>query len=139
MRKRRSFTAALIAAMLTVMGMFAAPGVGQASTSDAYPVTPFYLEYGASVLTGSITWYNRNVNITGSVKARSTGKQARFRGESASCLSPLETRTASVDTTRPFDFGMTCDFPGGFTYVHVALWDVDGSFLDGVTCTRQGC
>ena len=125
--------------MLAVLGLFTAPAAGHASTSAAYPVTPFHLEYGASVLTGSITWYNRSVDVSGSIKARSTGKQARFRAESASCYSSLETRTASVDTTTPFGFNMPCDVPGGYTYVYVAMWDVNGTYLLGVTCTRQGC
>ncbi|OLF09679.1 hypothetical protein BLA60_17965 [Actinophytocola xinjiangensis] len=138
---RRSVVGGLIASMLAVMAIFTAPAVGQASASTpaAYPVTPYTLKYGESVLTGSITWYNRSVYISGSVKARSTGKQARFRGESAYCYSPLETRTASVNTTRPFGFSLNCDYPGGYTYVYVALWDVNGNFLLGTTCTRQGC
>jgi hypothetical protein len=54
-------------------------------------------------------------------------------------LSALETRTTAAGTTRAFSVGMTCDVPGGYTYVYVALWDVDGNYLLGVTCTRQGC
>ncbi|MEV5717784.1 hypothetical protein AB0L41_28155 [Amycolatopsis mediterranei] len=135
---RKSFTG-LIVSLLAVLGVFAAPAVSQASTSAAYPVTSFRLEYGATVLAGSITWYNRNIGIVGSLRARSSGKQAHFRAGSASCSSAATTGTVPADTTGSFDIGMNCDFPGGFTWVTVQLWDASGTYLDGVTCTRDGC
>jgi hypothetical protein len=138
-RAKRSFTAVLIASMLAALGMLTTPAVGNASTSAAYPVTPFRLEYGASVLAGSITWYNRSIHASGSVKAVSTGKTAVFQGESPYCLSGVETRTASVGETRGFAVDIVCDFPGGITIAYVELWDVQGHYLRGATCTRNGC
>ncbi|MEU7479795.1 hypothetical protein AB0A63_27650 [Lentzea sp. NPDC042327] len=115
----------------------AAPGIGVAGTSD-YPVTPFRIEYGASVLSGSITWYNRSVSIPGELRARSSEKQGRFRGTSANCVTPLETRTAQPGENRGFNVGLNCDYPGGLTNVYVALWEGD-TYRGGVVCTRQGC
>jgi hypothetical protein len=137
---RSSLKTGLIASMVMVMGVFAVPGVGQASTSTDYPVTGFHLTYGASVLTGSITWYNRAVRIPGSIRARSSDKHARFRGESANCYSPLETRYVAVDDERPFVVEMNCDYPGGFTKVLVGMFEGNtDTLLRAAVCTRQGC
>jgi hypothetical protein len=135
---KRSF-AVLIASTLAALGMLTTPAAGYASTSADYPVTPFRLEYGASVLAGSITWYNRSIHATGTVKAVSTGKTARFRGESPNCLSSWETRTASVGETRGFVVDIPCDSPGGITIVYVELWDVQSHYLRGAVCIRNGC
>ena len=136
---KRSFKVTLIASLVAALGMLTTPAISSASTSQAYPVTPFRLTYGASVLAGSITWYNRSIHATGSVKAVSTGKTAVFQGESPYCLSVPETRTASVGETRGFAVDIPCDYPGGITIVYVELWDVQGNYLRGATCTRNGC
>ncbi|UOX93098.1 hypothetical protein MUY14_21670 [Amycolatopsis sp. FBCC-B4732] len=131
--------AAVVAAGLMSLSATAtaAPGLGHASATD-YPVTGFFVPYGASVVKGSITWHNRDVVITGEVRARSSEKQARFRGESDSCVTPLETRTAQAGEDRGFRVDFDCNYPGGLTYVYVALWEGD-VYRGGVTCTRQGC
>lgn len=139
-KAKTSFATALIASMLALLGMLTAPATGSASTSEAaYPVTPFRLAYGASVLAGEITWYNRSVHITGSAKAVSTGKTGWFLGESPNCLVGPETRTASVGETRGFVVDIPCDYPGGITIVYVRLYDVQGHYLHGDICTRNGC
>ncbi|MEV6825291.1 hypothetical protein [Amycolatopsis sp. NPDC051102] len=116
-----------------------APAAGYASTSAACPVTPFRMEHGASVLAGSITWYDRSIHATGFVKAVSSGKTAVFQGESPNCLSGVETRTASGGETRNFVVDLPCDFPGGITVVHVELWDTQGTPLHRAICLRNGC
>jgi hypothetical protein len=138
MKTGSSLKTAVIASMLVVAGMFATPGIGQASTAADYPVTDFRVPYGASLLTGSITWHYRDVRITGELKARSSAKQARFHGVSSNCISPLETRTAAVDEVRPYLVEMDCDYPGGFTTVYVDLYE-GTTFRAGAICTRQGC
>jgi len=139
-KAKTSFATVLIASMLAAVGLLAAPAVGSASTSEsAYPVTSFRLPYGASLLAGEITWYNRSVHITGSVKAVSTGKTGFFQGESPNCLSAWETRTASVGETRGFVVDIPCDYPGGITIVYIKLYDVQGNYLRGDICTRNGC
>ncbi|WP_246037390.1 hypothetical protein [Saccharothrix texasensis] len=139
-KAKTSFATALIAAMLAVLGMLTTPAVGSASTSEAaYPVSSFRLPYGASLLAGEITWYDRSVHITGSVKAVSTGKTAWFLGESPNCLVGPETRTASVGETRGFLVDIPCNYPGGITIVYVRMYDVQGNYLRGDICTRNGC
>ncbi|WP_410611192.1 hypothetical protein [Amycolatopsis sp. lyj-109] len=136
---KRSFVTLLIASMLAALGVLSTPAAGYASTSEDYPVTEFRLPYGASLLAGSITWHYRDVHITGSVKAVSTGKTARFRAESPDCLTAWQTRTASVGTTRGFVVDETCNYPGGFTIVYIELWDTNGIPLRRAICTANGC
>src|SRR5262245_25733469 len=118
----------MLAALLVVFGLLVAPIVSQAAVapSDEFPVTGFTTNYGESELTGTLTWSNRNITITGSVKARSTAKQGRFWGEGfseeTSCSPELQTRTTPVNTTRSFGFSMSCNIVGGFDRFVVELW-----------------
>jgi hypothetical protein len=135
----KAFPVVLIASMLAGLGVLTGPAAGYASTSAAYPVTPFRMEYGASVLAGSITWYDRSIRATGSVKAVAAKKTAVFQGESPHCISGVETRTASVGDTRESVVDIPCDAPGGITMAYVELWDFDSSYLHRAVCTRNGC
>ena len=80
----------------------------------------FHLVYGASVADGDITFYNRSLNISGSVKAVSDSRTVEFVGYNAngSCYFDT-TRTASADNSLRYGFGETCDVAGGFTEVGV--------------------
>lgn len=81
---------------------------------------PFRLTYGASITEGTVTFYNRSLDISGYVKAVSASRTVEFIGYNGnlSCYFD-ETRTASAGTTRTFGFGETCDVAGGFTTVDV--------------------
>ena len=86
----KAFPVVAIASMLAALGVLTGPAAGYASTSAANPVTPFRMEYGASVLAGSITWYDRSIRATGSVKAVAAKKTAVFQGESPHCISGVK-------------------------------------------------
>ena len=133
----------MLLAMLVMFGLLVAPGVGQAAVEPSdFPVTGFTISYGQSVLTGTLTWTNRSVGITGSVKARSTAKQGWFWGygnyQQTWCNPVPQTRTTAAGTTRGFSFSMSCDIVGGFDFFYVELRD-SYSVLGGMTCTRSGC
>ncbi|EEP71325.1 hypothetical protein MCAG_01652 [Micromonospora sp. ATCC 39149] len=80
----------------------------------------FRIPYGASIAEGTITFYNRSLNITGYVKAVSASRTVEFIGYNGnlSCYFD-ETRTASAGTTRTYGFDETCDVAGGFYAVDV--------------------
>ncbi|WP_432955280.1 hypothetical protein [Micromonospora haikouensis] len=81
---------------------------------------PFRITYGASITEGTVTFYNRSLDISGYVKAVSASRTVEFIGYNGdlSCYFD-ETRTASAGTTRTFGFGETCDVAGGFAAVDV--------------------
>ncbi|MFI6160779.1 hypothetical protein ACIA59_12620 [Micromonospora haikouensis] len=81
---------------------------------------PFSITYGASITEGTVTFYNRSLDISGYVKAVSASRTVEFVGYNGnlSCYFD-ETRTASAGTTRTFGFGETCDVAGGFAAVDV--------------------
>ncbi|WP_431977225.1 hypothetical protein [Micromonospora haikouensis] len=81
---------------------------------------PFSIPYGASITEGTVTFYNRSLDISGYVKAVSASRTVEFIGYNGnlSCYFD-ETRTASAGTTRTFGFGETCDVAGGFAAVDV--------------------
>lgn len=138
-RAKRSFASVVIASLLAALGMLTTPAAGYASTSQAYPVSEYRLEYGASVLAGSITWYNRNVGGPGFLKAVSGAKGAHFRFVSDNC-NKTAALTTPDRTTKTFTIGGECDFPGGFTRAYVTMFDaLTGNKLISATCTRNGC
>jgi hypothetical protein len=131
----------MLLALLVSLGLLVAPGASQAAVEPtAYPIVPFTLAYGNSVLTGTLTWYNRSIGVAGSITARSTAKQGWFWGTSAdgSCNPEPQTRTTPLGTTRPFNFTMNCDVVGGFEGFYVVLRD-EFYVLVRNYCTRLGC
>jgi hypothetical protein len=65
---RRARVATVGATLGAVMvGVF---GVAEPAHA-AYPKTSFYVSYGNSFTKGQVTWYNRSVNISGTVHAAS--------------------------------------------------------------------
>ncbi|MGI5506610.1 hypothetical protein [Lentzea sp. CA-135723] len=133
---RKTIAATLGAAAVMAAGLM--PISATTAAAADYPVTEFRVPYGASVITGSVTWHNRDVVITGELRARSSTKQARFRGLAEHCDTGIDTRTAQAGENRPFRVPFDCNYPGGFTYVVVALWD-GADHRGTAVCTRQGC
>jgi hypothetical protein len=123
----RLATAATTAAVLATL---AVSSPAQAATPTSTPVTRialaasssqhFHLEYGASVADGDISFSNRSVTISGSVKAVSGSRTVRFVGYNGngSCYFST-TRTASAGTTIPLRFVQSCNVAGGFSEVDV--------------------
>jgi hypothetical protein len=125
-----------------VLGLTGALGLSPANATTTSPNTDtatsdFHLEYGASVLDGTITWFNRSLHIGGSVKAVSGSKQGEFLGYNGNltCIFD-ETRTTAAGTTRGFGFDESCDLPGGFSEVDVYLNDGSGNILRSQFITR---
>jgi hypothetical protein len=131
---------ALVAAAILGAVMAVAPVA--TSQAMAYPVTGFRVAWGASFTAGSITWYNRNVNIRGSVKAVTGNKSVMFVGigftDEETCFPDPQTRSTREGTTRSFNFDMNCEIPGGFDEFYVTLSD-DFGYLLTQLCTREGC
>jgi hypothetical protein len=123
----RLATAATTAAVLATLAVSppaqAAPSAGApvarvslAASSSQH----FHLEFGASVTDGDISFSNRSVTISGTVKAVSGSRTVQFVGYNGnlSCYFST-TRTASAGTTTPFGFTQSCNVAGGFTEVDV--------------------
>jgi serine/threonine protein kinase len=115
----------------------AGPTAAGPSTASAADTSSFHLAYGASVLDGTITWYNRSLRISGSVKAVSGSKQARFHIHNGNFTCNIrETRTAADGTTKGFGFDETCNQRGGFSEVDVFLLDSNGNPLRDTVILR---
>jgi len=128
--------------VLVVLGLAGALGSSPANATTTAPdaitaTSDFHLEYGASILDGTITWFNRSLHIGGSVKAVSGSKQGEFIGYNGnvSCIFD-ETRTTAAGTTRGFGFDETCDLRGGFSEVDIYLNDGAGNILRSQFITR---
>jgi hypothetical protein len=81
----------------------------------------YRIEYGASIVDGNVTFTDRSVSISGSIKAVSSSRTALFvpTNPNGSCA-PDETRTSPVNTTTRFGpIVENCPVPGGFSVVTV--------------------
>jgi hypothetical protein len=92
----------------------------------AYPTTDFYIPYGESYTTGTLTWYDRSVGVRGANKTtggncRQTGASAYGRGlfldHDFSGLICME----SVSGVNSFAFTLLADVYGGPSHVEVCL------------------
>jgi hypothetical protein len=125
LRKRFRVTAVIGAVTALVLGL-AGPAAAAASTFGRYTVASGATE-------GSITWYNRSVNVKGYVSDYNGGPTTTvvfFFWQADRLVSGPQTRTA-VSERRDFNF--TEEGPvGGITGVEVFLCDND------VACERKG-
>lgn len=135
-RKAKSRTrkvGAVVAAVASVAGMVftAAP-----ATAAAYPTSDFRIPYGASFYNGTVTWYNRSINVTGTFRA--TGCRRIYARAFAGSTS-LGFRSSSTwcDTTAPATLSPPADVVGGADNAWVYMTDAAGNYLHGQTCYRS--
>jgi hypothetical protein len=62
-------TAVGLGAASLVAGLFLVPPGTAAAQTESYPTTHVDVPYGASYTTGTLTWYNRSVELVGEEKA----------------------------------------------------------------------
>ncbi len=126
---------------VAIAGVASLSGTAQA----AYPQTSFRLEYGATISTGTITWYNRSAAIEGNLKAYSGCKAVTFTAvndrEYDNGESPLICRNGSS-----VNYGDTLniDVAGGPSVIYVYLTAGNPQverpdIVDKKKCTRSGC
>ncbi|MGV9841959.1 hypothetical protein ACWDUB_07610 [Streptomyces fungicidicus] len=99
----------------------------------AYPTTPITdVSYGASYISGTLTWYNRAVGVDGALRA--VGCRRAWVGTYDASGNSLGARSTSTkcDVTYSLDDfpPVPADVPGGAAYVVVCLDDASASSLD---------
>ncbi|GAA3585017.1 hypothetical protein GCM10022222_82050 [Amycolatopsis ultiminotia] len=123
---------AVLCAVATLAGLvIAAPP----SNAAAYPTNSFDVTFGASYARGTITWFDRSVRLTGTMRSLSSSgcrrtigftynadvsKQLGERGTSSQCGDVIKALT-------PID--VPADVPGGAGFATVCLTDGDGIVL----------
>ncbi|MFF3203689.1 MULTISPECIES: hypothetical protein [unclassified Streptomyces] len=118
------FTAAglVLSAALTATPVAAAP-----ATAAAYPTTPVYVADGAgSYISGTLTWYNRSVAFTGTLK--SVGCRRAWYSVFDAYANPLGPRSSSThcNTVTSVPATLPADVVGGGSYAGVCLDDANG-------------
>ncbi|WP_190016401.1 hypothetical protein [Streptomyces lucensis] len=129
--------AAVGSAVLTAATVLGAPAAG--AQTAAYPTTPITgVSYGASYISGTLTWYNRSVGVDGELRA--VGCRRAWVGAydaSGIRLGAKSTSTKCDVTYSLNDFpAVPADVPGGAAYVVVCLDDATASPLDCETFYR---
>jgi hypothetical protein len=126
MKKSMKFLAMVSTAVMAAVGLQASP-----ANAAAYPVTHFYVDSGrgGGSASGSIIWYNRSVEIQGSVvdKTSAGGHSTATFSFIAPGLTP-ETRTDLFDypyTSTSFHFTETYDHPGGISLISLEVCTTD--------------
>jgi hypothetical protein len=102
--------------------------IGAQPASAAPQVTPFYYTYGATILQGKMTWYNRTTAISGSLKARSDCRYGRFNAmtNSDQLVDAYTTPTVCPPNTTSYGGSVTVNRPGGPAYIAVWLYVYGG-------------
>jgi len=118
-------------AVLTAATVLGAPAAG--AQTAAYPTTPITnVSYGASYISGALTWYNRSVGVDGALRA--VGCRRAWVGTYDASGNPLGAKSTSTkcDVTYSLDDfpPVPADVPGGAAYVVVCLDDASASSLD---------
>ncbi len=121
----------LTRALVPVLGACAAIGTTAGAAHAAYPTNSFSVSYGQTYTKGSVTWYNRSLNVSGSDKAqpgecRSTqafsyaGDGTLLDSSSGDdgwvCVAP-----GGSATSNGYSFTISANVPGGASYVVVEL------------------
>jgi hypothetical protein len=135
-KSRTRKVGAVVAAVASVTGMvFATPP----ATAAAYPTSTFSIQVGASYYTGTVTWYNRAVGVTGAFKAvgcRRVYADARI----ASNGRRLDIQSSSTwcDESGPAPLPLDADVAGGATKVNVWMTTENPKHgLEHFTCYRD--
>ncbi|PKW00033.1 hypothetical protein ATK30_0104 [Amycolatopsis echigonensis] len=123
---------AMLCAVATLAGLvIAAPQSGAA----AYPTNNFDVTFGASYTRGTITWYDRSVRLTGTMRSLASSGCRRtigftYNADASKQLGEHGTSSQCGDAIKalpPID--VPADVPGGAGFVTVCLTDGDGVVL----------
>jgi hypothetical protein len=133
-KSRTRKSGALVAAVASIAGMVfaAAP-----ATAADYPTSTFKIPFGASFYNGTVTWYNRSVDVTGLFRA--TGYRRIYARTFAGSTS-LDFVSSSTwyNETDSATLSPKADVPGGADNIWVYMTDETGKYLHGQTCYRGG-
>ncbi|MEU4769435.1 hypothetical protein AB0H12_39955 [Actinosynnema sp. NPDC023794] len=125
---------AAVAAMVSVAGMLLAAAP---ATAAAYPTTDFYVwDSKGSYYSGTVTWYNRSVGITGTFN---TVGCRRVYGEAWANTRRLDWGNSALwcNHLRTQSIPLDANVAGGATTVVVGMADENAvTYLDYVTCYR---
>ncbi|MFF1442022.1 hypothetical protein [Streptomyces sp. NPDC058295] len=125
---RRSVLTLFSVAGLVMSAAPTAPAVAAApATAAAYPTTPVYVSDGAgSSISGTLTWYNRSVAFTGTLK--SVGCRRAWYSVFDGYANPLGARSSSThcNTVTSVPATLPANVVGGGSYVGVCLDDANG-------------
>ncbi|MGW7079840.1 hypothetical protein [Streptomyces sp. NPDC054866] len=143
---RTHLAAALGSAVLTAGTLLGAPAAGAQTAADAPTAaslpTPFHVPVGNTWTDGTVTWYNRSVEVEGTHKSVSTAGEAYCRRTWAYTYDTHHNKIGSAgsdssDTacgnTKSYRFTVPADVVGGAAYVRVCL---DDGNLKDLLCTR---
>ncbi|MCX5098313.1 hypothetical protein OG887_01840 [Streptomyces sp. NBC_00053] len=125
---RRSALTLFTAAGLVMSTALTVPAVASTpATAAAYPTTSVKVSDGAgSYISGTLTWYNRSVDFTGTLK--SVGCRRAWYSVFDGYANPLGARSSSThcNTVTSVPATLPADVVGGGTYVGVCLDDANG-------------
>lgn len=133
-RSRTRKLSAAVAAVASVAGMVfaAAP-----ATAAVYPTSTFFISDGdGSYYSGTVTWYNRSVGITGTFKAVGC---RRVYGEAwANDLLDWDNSALWCNHTRTQSIALDANVVGGATWVVVGIAEDNASSYSDLDVCRRG-
>jgi hypothetical protein len=134
-KSRTRKVGAVVAAVASVAGMIFAATPATATVA-AYPTSTFAIPYGASYYNGTVTWYNRTVDVTGAFKA-SGCRRIYARSFAGSTSLDFVSSSTWCDRSGPATLSPDANVVGGADNIWVYMTDAAGSYLRGQTCYRS--
>ncbi|MGW7363118.1 hypothetical protein ACWGI8_06745 [Streptomyces sp. NPDC054841] len=120
---RRVISLALATAVLSLLP------VGHANAAT-YPTSQYAVPYGQTYTKGTLTWYNRSVQLTGEQKSVSTSScrltyVAAYRSDGGPNYTRLSERTTKPVCGKSIDISVTvpADVVGGADFLYICLDD----------------
>ncbi|GHE92621.1 hypothetical protein GCM10014715_56330 [Streptomyces spiralis] len=124
---RRSVLSLVTVAGLAMSALTAPAVAVTPATAAAYPTSRVYVSDSAgSYISGTLTWYNRSVDFTGTMK--SVGCRRAWYSVFDGYANSLGARSSSThcDTVTSVPATLPADVVGGGSYVGVCLDDANG-------------
>ena len=130
------------AAALTAFAGIAMPGGAASATTEA--TTHFDIIYGNTYFVGDITWYNRSVEVDGTLHGISCRTVVATTYTTDLSRPPLDERSTSpvCNASVVEHIPLNADVYGGAAYVVMNLDDPYGGLfnvLKSAVCTRTSC
>ncbi|AGK75685.1 hypothetical protein SFUL_701 [Streptomyces microflavus DSM 40593] len=132
----RTHLAAALGTVALAAGTLLAPAAD--ARAAAAPVTDFRVSVGNTWTTGTVTWHNRSVTVTGTHKSVSTAGPAYCRltwGYTYNAAGTVKlgsngsaSAATACGTSKNFTFSVPADVPGGAGLVRICL--DDGNYKD---------
>jgi hypothetical protein len=133
----------LVAAVVAVLTLVAAPtaavptvAAAAPASAVAYPTSDFLIRDGAGgYFAGTVTWYNRSVNVAGNFNANGCERVYASAHDSSKQLDERST-SLHCGTQTSESFPLYAPVPGGATLVYIHIAGADGSVYGFVNCQR---